>query len=309
MKITRPDFYDSFKCIASACTDSCCIGWKIYIDEFTESIYDGITVSFGEKLRENIAHEEDGSAYFKMNGKRCPFLNENNLCDIFIELGENYLCDICTYHPRFFNYYGDLREEGLGLSCEEVARIMLTREDPIKFVNLEDDEEGDELDISVEELNNRLAKRDELIKTARNRELNIEDRMKALCADMPSDKEILEIYRSLESMEEKYPQLLNSAVEKLSDKKDLSTYEKDFEHILVYMLFRYYLEDNGEAWNGENNIRLAMSFTELCRLCYNAVLCEKGELTLADRIDIVKCLSKNIEYSDINIENLTEKLS
>ena len=30
--ITKPDFYDSFKCRAGECTDSCCIGWEIDID-------------------------------------------------------------------------------------------------------------------------------------------------------------------------------------------------------------------------------------------------------------------------------------
>ena len=29
----KPDFYDSFKCIADKCTDSCCIGWEIDVDK------------------------------------------------------------------------------------------------------------------------------------------------------------------------------------------------------------------------------------------------------------------------------------
>ena len=33
MILTFPTFYRDFKCIANRCTDSCCIGWEIDIDE------------------------------------------------------------------------------------------------------------------------------------------------------------------------------------------------------------------------------------------------------------------------------------
>ena len=35
MKILKPFYYDDFNCIANKCIDSCCIGWKISIDENT----------------------------------------------------------------------------------------------------------------------------------------------------------------------------------------------------------------------------------------------------------------------------------
>ena len=40
MLITKPDFYDSFKCRAGECTDSCCIGWEIDIDDETMRKYE-----------------------------------------------------------------------------------------------------------------------------------------------------------------------------------------------------------------------------------------------------------------------------
>ena len=33
MLLTKPAFYDSFACIADKCSDNCCIGWEIDIDE------------------------------------------------------------------------------------------------------------------------------------------------------------------------------------------------------------------------------------------------------------------------------------
>lgn len=305
MKITRPDFYSEFKCIASECTDTCCAGWDIYIDEFTEEIYENIEGEFGEKIRENISVDEDGDSCFKMKNKRCPFLNCENLCDIYINLGENYLCDICTEHPRFYNVHGKLREEGLGIACEEACRLILDRENPIEFVFDEDDEEPFE-DEDISELINE---RNELIKIAQNREKSIAEReeeilSKTSCPDMLGDTEkIISVYRELESMEDKYTDMLSNLDK---DKTcDISEYENDFEKVLVYMLYRYFTEENSEhGTNTDDNIYLAVSFTKVTELCYRAELERKGNLTLKDRIDILKCLSKNIEYSDENIENI-----
>ena len=39
MKQLIPHFYPNFACIASRCSDSCCIGWEIDIDERTAERY------------------------------------------------------------------------------------------------------------------------------------------------------------------------------------------------------------------------------------------------------------------------------
>ena len=39
MKLRIPDYYDSFQCIAGDCTDSCCIGWELDIDEESYAAY------------------------------------------------------------------------------------------------------------------------------------------------------------------------------------------------------------------------------------------------------------------------------
>ena len=45
-----------------------------------------------------------------------------------MNLGEEYLCNICREHPRFYNYT-DVAEVGLGMSCPEAARIILDSSD------------------------------------------------------------------------------------------------------------------------------------------------------------------------------------
>lgn len=124
MRLTVPDYYDRFRCIASRCTDNCCIGWEICIDPAALADYQSQPGAFGDRLRAAI---QPGDPPFFALTKigRCPFLNEENLCDIYRQLGESHLCAICDQHPRFHNWFGAEKESGLGLSCEEAARLIL----------------------------------------------------------------------------------------------------------------------------------------------------------------------------------------
>lgn len=142
MKIRVPSYFKDFKCIASECEDTCCAGWGIVIDEETYDCYQKIEGEFGEKLRSKIV-EEDGDNVFVLNGDNCPFLNKNNLCEIYKELGEKNLCYTCRQYPRYMEEFLDLREIGLSLSCPEAARIILRNYKITEFDLSEDDEVGD----------------------------------------------------------------------------------------------------------------------------------------------------------------------
>lgn len=51
MKYHKPSFFDQFKCIGSACTDTCCAGWEIEVDETTAEGYLNEKGAFGDRLR------------------------------------------------------------------------------------------------------------------------------------------------------------------------------------------------------------------------------------------------------------------
>lgn len=127
--IRRPSYFKDFHCISSKCTDSCCWHWEIDIDDDTLQYYNQVPGEFGQRLRQNIMPangETDEPAHFIQDKKeRCPFLNSCNLCDIFIRLGEKHLSYICTHHPRYYDWLLDGQEAGLGLCCEEAARLIL----------------------------------------------------------------------------------------------------------------------------------------------------------------------------------------
>lgn len=124
MKISKFDCYKNFKCIASKCPDTCCAGWNVVFDKNSAKKYDAIKGDFGTKLKDNI--DFDGKQYTaKMLCDRCAFLNDENLCEIYINLGENALSEICTNHPRFINDFGGSQEVTFSLSCPESVRLLL----------------------------------------------------------------------------------------------------------------------------------------------------------------------------------------
>ena len=114
MRLRVPYYYKEFKCIAGACKDSCCVGWEIDIDEDTFSYYQEVEGDFGDRLRSSMAAGEENT--FVLKNGRCPFLNQENLCDICLELGEEALCQVCTEYPRFVTEYSDVTEKSLALS-------------------------------------------------------------------------------------------------------------------------------------------------------------------------------------------------
>ena len=133
MKILVPDYYLSFKCIADRCTDSCCIGWEIDIDDESRAKYAALDSEIGAEIRQKTQH---GVFPLQENG-RCAFLDERGLCRIISAHGEGYLCDICREHPRYYGVGADGLEGGLGLACPEAARIILSIKDKPKFVNID----------------------------------------------------------------------------------------------------------------------------------------------------------------------------
>lgn len=141
MKIVTPAYYKDFKCIAGACTDTCCAGWDVDVDEASYKHYKKVKGSFGKRLKSVMVPSEDGGCTFTLNNGRCPFLNDNNLCDLYIELGEDKLCETCAEFPRFINEYGSVREIGIAPSCKTAGELILGYKDELTFDIKDSDEE------------------------------------------------------------------------------------------------------------------------------------------------------------------------
>ena len=144
MLYVKPEYYDKFACVADRCEATCCAGWQIVIDEAACERYRSEPGEYGAILRERIDWEE---GVFKQGcGKRCAFLKENNLCEMYERLGENSLCFTCTDYPRHIEEFENLREISLMVSCPVVARILLEQKDPVRFTEEEIDGEEEEFE-------------------------------------------------------------------------------------------------------------------------------------------------------------------
>ncbi len=139
MKIRYPDYYKEFKCIANKCTDSCCVGWEVVIDDKTREIYKGEKGELGDRLRKEMIFSNNEYSFRLRDGK-CPFLDDDMLCEIHSKIGEEKLCYTCKRYPRFMDEFGLLREEGLSLSCPEAARLILNGNGKVEFITEETDE-------------------------------------------------------------------------------------------------------------------------------------------------------------------------
>ena len=104
------DYFHDFHCLAGACPHTCCAGWEVMLDEETALRYFQVPGALGEKLRSVIQADAEGDFCFHLRGGRCPFLNEENLCEIHLQLGEAATSVTCRSHPRFIEDYGAFRE-------------------------------------------------------------------------------------------------------------------------------------------------------------------------------------------------------
>ncbi len=299
MKLIAPDYYPEFRCIADKCRHSCCIGWEIDIDPDTRARYRQVDGIFGQRL--NAAIEDGEPAVFRLGAdERCPMLNSNGLCDLITKLGDGALCQICADHPRFRSFFSGHTEIGLGLCCEEAARLILTRQEPMQLISLEDD---GELTIPDEEEEALLAIRDTLISVMQDRSRSIRERLDEVLTlgGMPIPEiDWVQVYRGLERLDPAWDAALDSLVNATESPVWMDV---AFENFTVYMLYRHLpgaMED--EDIPGRTAL-CVLSARMLMALC-----AAKPGCTMADCIDLARMYSAEIEYSQENIDALLDAL-
>ena len=309
MKYIFPDYYNSFKCIADQCQHSCCIGWEIDIDDETLNLYNNIPGAFGERLRNNIEATNESTHFKLQKNDRCPFLNQNGLCDIITNLGEGALCQICDDHPRFRNYFSDRIETGLGLCCEAAAEIILTNKNKTNLIVTDDGE----ADICTAEEMQLLKTRDNIFQLLQNREYNIYNRIEQVLdtfgITLPdySTEKWSDFFKSLERLDNKWDEYLS----KLKSANRLcipQKYDTVFEQLCVYFAYRHIADS---IFN--NDLKARISFIALSAYIIGSICTvienENGILRLEEIIEICRMYSSEIEYSEENLNNILTVLT
>lgn len=280
----RPDYYDSFRCIASKCRHNCCIGWEIDIDDDTLEKYKTKTGETLKKLQNNIVLEP--TAHFRLSeNERCPFLNKENLCELILSGGEDMLCQICKDHPRFYNDVFGITEKGIGLCCEEAARIILTNSEPVKLIA--DGTISNNVFYNI---------RNEIFSIIQNREKSVRDRTDELLAwaniTIPiSEINWIDVYKNLERLDNAWDTYLDSTEMICTDiPKDL---ELPFEQLLYYFIYRHLSVALEDLMFNEH-----IQFAVLS--CYVIISLNKSK-SFEEMLEISRLYSSEIEYSDENI--------
>lgn len=177
MYYRKPHYYEKFFCTADQCPDTCCAGWQIVIDENSLEKYSNVSGDFGIRLLNSIDWRE---GIFEQYDKRCSFLNSENLCDIYKELGAEALCDTCRLYPRHIEEFENLREFSLSLSCPVAAKMILECQEPVKFLEEQDEQEECEDDFEDFDFllfDCLLEVREKLFSIVQNRKIPVEKRM------------------------------------------------------------------------------------------------------------------------------------
>lgn len=177
MKLFYPEIFDKFVCTGSQCSDNCCMtDWDIEIDEDTYGFYKKLDNDIGRKFVNSVT-EDEGVKYLVHCDGKCPMLNEKGLCSVQLAYGEENISDICREHPRFYEWFGDYKEAGVGLACEEAVRMYLSDDESVRFFTKEIDEEPDDLEFDPQLLETMLFARTTFIDLLQNREYSLHDRL------------------------------------------------------------------------------------------------------------------------------------
>lgn len=313
MKLYAPHYYTQFACTADKCQHSCCIGWEIDIDNDTLEYYKTIEGPIGERLKNNIASDNETAHFILGRDERCPFLNENGLCDIISQLGDGALCQICDDHPRFRNFYSDRTEIGVGMCCEAAVQLILSQTEKFSLVCLEDD--GEELLYPEEE--ELLSVRQQMFEIVTDRALPLENRIHNLlefCEIVLPQKTIQEwadFYLSLERLDENWTvflqQIKNSdgIYNNLPENEELSV---AFEQLLCYFIYRHIADslDDDRLWE---RVAFAVQsyfiIRSLCAVHYS----KNGSLSVEAIAEFARLYSSETEYSEDNMEKLLDVMS
>ena len=309
MKYVFPSYYKKFRCIGGKCAHNCCVAdWEIDIDDDTFEFYKSIDGEIGQKLQKNIATNPTPHFIFK-NG-RCPFLNEENLCELIVAFGDDALCDICYEHPRFYNEIDDRLEAGVGLCCEEAGRLILGFEKPMTL----------ECDESLESENKLLILREKVFCILQNRDKNITARIDEMLSVFSLETPEFDVQKwasfllSLERLEEKWTVLLEDLEENCKNadfiKFDEYMYDRqsEFEQLITYFIYRHFANSEDE---NDAVLRVLFAFFgyQIIRALGAVEFSKTGEFSFETLVEFSRLFSSEIEYSEENFAKILNALN
>ena len=298
MQLFAPLYYKEFKCIADKCKHSCCIGWEIDIDSDTLSRYGTGEADYCEAIRRSIEYGD--TPHFALSADRCVHLDSDGLCKIIKNLGEGWLSDICREHPRFYNRTCMGLEVGLGLSCEEACRIILTCDGYSEIAAI-----GEVCDTARGIDYDAVAERARLYAILSDRTVPYGARLEELYSMYGDPRRIIpdgtcrDILSSLEYLDEKNRKRFSVYSSASEVKKE---HEELLERFVAYLVYRH---ASGKRSREEFLAAAVFAFT-LERLYASVLSCEGA--AVEDAFDVARVISEEIEYSEDNTDVIMSEI-
>ncbi len=333
MKNTFPNYYKDFCCIADKCPDTCCAGWEVVVDGDSLEKYSSLKGNYADILRNRITVDSDGDSIFAPVKGKCPFLLDNGLCEMYIEIGKESLCRTCRLFPRHITYFGARIETGISLSCPEAARLIL-QDKKIEFETEESDGFPEPTSIDPNLYFTLLEARKTSIDILQNRKFSIEKRISAFlefcneispfirrnnCGEVREiikkdfllhkdyqfnsirakrlNAKLLKDFSNLEMLDVQW----KSALEEAFSVAETGGCENEFENLMVYFVFRYFMLAVFDRSLLPKAKFAVASFLVIRRL----ISCTKNK---SERIKAMQKFSKEVEHSALNMEFLETQI-
>lgn len=283
MKIYYPSYYEKFKCIADRCRHSCCVGWEIAVDDATMEKYNDM----GDA--DILTHISQGEIVMK-NGEGCPFLRPDGLCRLIADYGEDCISEICREHPRFYHRVGERIEMGIGASCEEAARLILSS-DYIDFSCREY-----EIDRSSDTNLDSLTHRGRIYALLSENEASFDNKIDRISSEygienLFSDYDTWNsVLAGLELLDEGHRESI--FLKEVGENQENSLL---YERFFAYLVFRHL-----SVATSEENLRARLGF---CILLTKILMSGKNG-DFSEICELARLISEEIEYSEENTDSL-----
>ena len=304
-----PNYYERFRCIADRCRHNCCIGWEIDVDEETAHRYLAETGEFGDRLKAHVRYEDETYSFRLSEDERCPFLGADNLCDIIKTMGEGALCEICRLHPRYRNFYTEREEIGLGLACEEAARLILSSTDRTVLTTSDKNLPSNEGDEEEKEL---FRLREDVFSCLQDRTCSFANRADRLVEvfHLPvarySWEEWIRIFSELECLDPSWRTCLAEVTAEEWNQFD-SEMEIPAEQLAFTFVYRH-LPKVLDGYSVPAVLSFCLVSVRLIAALWQAGIRRHGNLTLEEMAESARMYSAEIEYSTDNTEAILDLL-
>ena len=297
MNLYAPEYYKDFACIKGECRHSCCLCWEIDVDSKSIEKYSNSSLPYTKEIRESIDYSNETPHFRLDKDGRCPHLDERGLCKIITNLSEDYLCDICREHPRFYNRLCDRWEVGLGISCEAAARIILSSDSYDKIIQVgKINGEISESDFDVLNLRNKI------FTLLSDRSETYLDRLKAISElvgvsfSYKDRGEWEELFCSLEYLDKSHRDMFLDCVSVTEENEEISCISERF---LAYLIYRHLTpsESFGQA-------RESLGLCLFLERVFNSLRIKFNAKDFESAVEFARIISEEIEYSTENIDEI-----